>query len=85
MDRRQIVSNLEDINGDGKIERNEVKQNVRMAGPRHQGEFLKNFADLAEFEMSQFKDMMRDCNKDNLAEDSITDKEGMECLQNFVR
>ena len=56
MDRRQIVSHL-DINGDGRVEKNEVKDpqryfeehgfdatsDIRMASPKRQGDLRRNF------------------------------------------
>jgi len=73
-DNRQLL----DINGDGRVERHEVKQNVRMASPD-----ASSNRESYLYEIGKFKDLVRDCNQNNENDHLITVAEGIECLSKF--
>ena len=75
-DNHQVL----DINGDGRVERHEVKQNVRMASPD-----ASSNRESYLYEIGKFKDLVRDCNQNNENDHLITVAEGIECLSKFVR
>merc|ERR1712110_1347412 len=72
-DNRQLL----DINGDGRVERHEVKQNVRMASPD-----ASSNRESYLYEIGKFKDLVRDCNQNNENDHLITVAEGVNVWAN---
>ena len=68
-----------DINGDGRVEKHEIKQMVKLTSPDANRDRAAYLA-----EVGKFKDLMRDCNKDDPNDGHISVEEGIECIKNFV-
>ena len=68
-----------DINGDGRVERHEIKQMVQLAGPQIEHD-RQAYLD----EVGKFKDMIRDCDVDK-DDGEITPQEGVVCLERYPR
>ena len=75
-----------DLNGDGRVEKTEIKQMVMLTSPTRERDRAAYLA-----EIGKFKDMVKDCDKDRIpnsggrsGDNEVTVQEGIECLQNFV-
>ena len=75
MDNYQVL----DINGDGRVEKHEIKQMVKLTSPDANRDRAAYLA-----EVGKFKDLMRDCNKDDPNDGHISVEEGIECIKNYV-
>ena len=80
------VRNL-DINGDGRVEKHEIKQMVQLTSPTVERDRAAYLA-----EIGKFKDMVKDCDQDRFpnaggrsGDNEIGFDEGIECLQKYVR
>ena len=73
----ELHENL-DINGDGRVERHEIKKMVQLSQP----EILKGREAYLN-EVAKFRDMIRDCDT-NPENGQITFEEGIACLKQYV-
>ena len=67
-----------DINGDGRVQRHEIKKMVQLSQP----EILKGREAYLN-EVAKFKDMVLDCDT-NPENGQISSEEGIACLQQYV-
>ena len=79
------VRNL-DINGDGRVEKHEIKQMVQLTSPTRERDRAAYLA-----EIGKFKEMIKDCDQDRLpnsggrsGDNEIGVDEGIECLKKYV-